>query len=189
MSDFIDNFDGKHDLSSPGIINLVSDKLQELRKRLLDSTRRNPLIHIKFRPTSTSAIRTVDELPDVLRFKLAGGTLMRLAPLPDEETDEFLNALYIARAEDETYLAELEEIDGDSDTAEERENSLERELKDRVRAQLGLPPRQTKESLSLADHARLHGISRVTFSLTLRMCTSTGVMMTTMSRPCCCRTS
>ena len=166
MSDFIDSFDGKHDLSSPGIINLVSDKLQELRKRLLDSTRRNPLIHIKFRPTSTSAIRTVDELPEVLRFKLAGGTAMRLAPLPsleeqlpDEETDEFLNALYFARAEDETYLAELEEIDGDSDTAEEREISLERELKDRVRAQLGLPPRQTQESLSLADHARLHGIS------------------------------
>ncbi|MXX90812.1 MAG: DUF4011 domain-containing protein [Boseongicola sp. SB0677_bin_26] len=166
MSNFSDSFDGKHDLSSPGIIKLVSDKLQELRKRLLDSTRRNPLIHIKFRPTSTSAIRTVDELPEVLRFKLARGTAMRLAPLPsleeqlpDEETDEFLDALYFARAEDEIHLAALEEIDGDSDSAEERVFLLERELKDRVRVQLGLPPRQTKESLSLADHARLHGIS------------------------------
>lgn len=81
MSDFSDSRDGVHDLSSPGILKLVSDKLQELRKRLLDSTRRNPLIHINFRPTSTSAIRTVDELPEVLRFKLAGGTAMRLAPL------------------------------------------------------------------------------------------------------------
>jgi|GEM_PF-4507274 len=56
MSDFTDDADGKADLASPEILDLVSQKLQELRKRLLDFTRRNPLIHIKFRPTSTSTI-------------------------------------------------------------------------------------------------------------------------------------
>ncbi len=165
MNDSKANLDEKPDLASPDIIDLVSGKLEELRKRLLDSTRRNPLIHIKFRLTSTSAIRVVDELPEVLRFKLTGGREMRFAPLPsleeplrDEETDEFLNALYIARTENEIHLAKLKEIDGDSDTAEEKELVLERELKDRVRMYLGLSPRQTQESFSLTEHAKLHGI-------------------------------
>ena len=166
MADFNDETEGKVDLASPEIIDLVSQKLLELRKRLLDFTRRNPLIHIKFRVTSTSAIRVVDELPEVLRFNLAGGAQMRLVSLPaleeklpDEETDEFLDALHIARAEDQKYLAEIEKIDSYADNAEEKELKQERALKDRLRADLGMPPRQTKDSLSLAEHAKLHGIS------------------------------
>ncbi|MBC7285926.1 DUF4011 domain-containing protein [Hoeflea sp.] len=166
MADFNDETEGKVDLASPEIIDLVSRKLLELRKRLLDFTRRNPLIHIKFRATSTSAIRVVDELPEVLRFKLAGGAQMRLAPLPaleeelpDEQTDEFLDALHIARTEDETYLAEIKKIDSYADNAEERELKLERALKDRLRADLGMSPRQTRDTFSLVEHAKLHGIS------------------------------
>ena len=166
MADFNDETVDKVDLASPEIIDLVSQKLLELRKRLLDSTRRNPLIHIKFRATSTSAIRVVDELPEVLRFNLTGGAQMRLAPLPaleeqlpDEETDEFLDALHIARTEDETYLAEIEKIDSYADNAEEKELKLERALKDQLRAELGMPPRQSKDTLSLVEHAKLHGIS------------------------------
>ncbi|MDQ7777373.1 MAG: DUF4011 domain-containing protein [Paracoccus aminovorans] len=63
-------------------IELVAAKLQELRLRLLDSTRRNPLINIRFTPTSTSFIRVVDELPDILRHNLSQGRQMRLAALP-----------------------------------------------------------------------------------------------------------
>lgn len=166
MADFNDETEGKVDLASPEIIDLVSRKLLELRKRLLDFTRRNPLIHIKFRATSTSAIRVVDELPEVLRFNLAGGAQMRLAPLPaleeelpDEHTDEFLDALHIARTEDETYLAEIEKIDSYADNTEEKELKLERALKDRLRADLGMSPRQTKDTFSLVEHAKLHGIS------------------------------
>jgi len=80
MADFNDDPASKVDPLSPEIVDLVSNKLLELRKRLLDFTPRNPLIHIKFRATSTSAIRVVDELPEVLRFKLAGGSQMRLVP-------------------------------------------------------------------------------------------------------------
>ena len=114
-------------LQSPDIQEFVSEKLGELRKRLLDLSRRNPLINIQFRPTSTSILRVVDELPDVLRFKLANGSPMRLAPLPaleeelpDEQTDEFLDSLYIAREEDEQYLAEIATVDTSSDGAEEK---------------------------------------------------------------------
>jgi very-short-patch-repair endonuclease/RecA/RadA recombinase len=166
MADFNDDAESKVDLFSPEIIDLVSNKLLELRKRLLDFTRRNPLIHIKFRATSTSAIRVVDELPEVLRFKLTGGSQMRLAPLPaleeelpDEGIDNFLDALHIARAEDGEYLAEIEKIDSYADNAEEKELKSERALKDRLRSDLGMPPRRTKDVLSLIEHAKLHGIS------------------------------
>ena len=153
-------------LQSPDIQEFVSEKLGELRKRLLDLSRRNPLINIQFRPTSTSILRVVDELPDVLRFNLANGSPMRLAPLPaleeelpDEQTDEFLDSLYIAREEDEQYLAEIATVDTSSDGAEEKLLKIERALKDRIREQIGLPPRQTKEDLSLTQHAKNHGIA------------------------------
>ncbi|MEW2912300.1 DUF4011 domain-containing protein [Leisingera sp. JC11] len=153
-------------LSSPETIQLAADRLEELRKRLLDSSRSNPLINIKFKPNSTNVLRVVDELPDILRFNLTNGTAMRLVSLPpleeelpDEQTDEFLDALHLARNEDQTYLDELEALDPETKSYAEKELKIERALKDRVRAVLGLPERQTKESPSLAEHARAHGIS------------------------------
>ena len=146
-------------------IELVAAKLQELRLRLLDSTRRNPLINIRFTPKSTSFIRVVDELPDILRHNLSQGRQMRLTALPaledelpDEQTDEFQDALFVARQEDEGYLADIAKIDPDGAKAEEKLMKAERSLKDRLREDLGLPQRQTKDAPSLADHARLHGI-------------------------------
>lgn len=156
---------GNH-LDSPEIVELVAERLQELRKRLLDSSRRNPLVNIPFRANSTSVLRVVDELPDILRFNLTSGTDMRLVALPaideqlpDEQTDAFLDELYLARSEDETYIKALDALDPSSKDFEEKALVIERALKDRVRAALELPERQTKESPSLAEHARAHGIS------------------------------
>jgi len=153
-------------LVQPEIVELVESKLQELRKRLLDSSRRNPLININFRPTSTSVMRVVDELPDVLRYNLTNGQSMRLVPLPaledqlpDEQTDSFLEALFLARSDDETYLKAIEKIDPSSKDAAEKEAKIERDLKDRLRESLDLPARQTKDDLSLTKHAEAHGIS------------------------------
>ena len=153
-------------LANPEVIELVRDKLEELRKRLLDSTRRNPLININFRPNSAAVMRVVDELPDVLRHNLTSGTAMRLVPLPaleeelaDEQSREFQEALFHARRDDETFLAELDKLDPSAQGVAEKEDRIERRLKDRVRAQLDLPERQTKEALSLSKHAISHGIS------------------------------
>jgi len=165
MTDHDQRQESTGDLRSPEIVELVSDKLEELRKKLLDSTRRNPLIHIRFRPTLTSALRIVDELPDILRHKLTNGPGMRLKPLPaledplpDEMTDEFRDALFVARREDVNFLESMKKIDADSANAEDEMLKAERALKDRLRIACGLPPRHTKEDPSLADHARLHGI-------------------------------
>ena len=146
-------------LANPEVIELVRDKLEELRKRLLDSTRRNPLININFRPNSAAVMRVVDELPDVLRYNLTSGTAMRLVSLPaleeelaDEQSREFQEALFHARRGDETFLAELDKLDPSAEGVAEKEDRIERRLKDRVRAQLDLPERQTKEALSLSKY-------------------------------------
>ena len=146
-----------------GTSQLVSDKIGELRKRLLDFSRRNPLVHLAFTARSANALRVVDELPDVLRYKLVQGEPMRFVPLPaldnelpDEATQAFRDALALARHADEEYLARLREEPERDDQAE---LDLERWLRDRVRADLDLSPRQTKEKTDLAAHARNHGIS------------------------------
>lgn len=158
--------EGCTDDQSHGFQDVVTARVEHLRNRLLDSSRRNPLIQVPFRANSSSLIRFVDELPDDLAARLAGQSPMRLValppidePLPDEQTDEFLTALEIARTTDEAHLDASAKLDPTDPDYAQKEIDLERALKDRVRAELGLPERQTEENLSLADHARAHGIS------------------------------
>ena len=101
---------------------LVRAKIENLRPKLLDLSRRNPLISTKLGPRSNSHLRAVDELPDVLFFKLNNGQELTLVPLPpieedprDEQTDSFREALINARLTDETYSAAMEAVDRDAD--------------------------------------------------------------------------
>src|SRR6476620_8967354 len=91
---------------------LVRTKIENLRPKLLDLSRRNPLIATKLGPRSNSHLRAVDELPDVLFFKLSNEQRMLLIPLPDieedpkdEKSDEFREALINARLTDIEYSA------------------------------------------------------------------------------------
>ena len=152
--------------SNEEIQELIRARIESLRPKLLDLSRRNPLISTKFSPRSNSYIRVVDELPDVLWFHLGSGQKMRFMPLPrleedprDEQTTEFQDALANARLTDEAYLVAVDEIDPYSEGALEQNQRLERELRDRVRELLGMPPRQTSTDVSLAQHARNNGIS------------------------------
>lgn len=61
---------------------LVHTKIENLRPKLLDLSRRNPLLSTKLGPRSNSHIRAVDELPDVLFYKLKNGQDMSMVPLP-----------------------------------------------------------------------------------------------------------
>lgn len=143
----------------------INSQIEGLRAKLLDLTLRNPLLSTRLSGRTRAYIRIVDELPDVLVEKLCSGS-MRIIALPplelepkDEQTREFEEALSNARINDEIYAKELEEIDLDSDDEPERLAKVERDLKDRVRALLGLNPRQTKENLSIEQHAINHNIS------------------------------
>ena len=144
---------------------LVRAKIENLRPKLLDLSRRNPLISTKLGPRSNSHIRAVDELPDILFFALNNGQEMEVAPLPpieadprDEQNDAFRETVMNARLTDETYIAAMEGVDRDADDYLDKTRSIERALKDQVRIQLGLAPRVQKSEINLTQHAKNNGI-------------------------------
>ena len=145
---------------------LVRARIENLRLKLLDLSRRNPLISTRLSPRSNSIVRVVDELPDVLAFSLCNQQKMRFVPLPpleedpkDEESREFQDALSNACLTDEIYLHAIEELNAKEDESIDLSRRIERELRDRVRADLGMAPRQTRNDISLPQHALNNGIS------------------------------
>lgn len=165
MQEEVEPIERRVRLADVALQTLVGDKIEILRKRLLDFSRRNPLVHITFRSTSSSLIRVVDELPDVVRVNLTSEVEMRFVALPpidddpkDELTSVFLDALFLARREDESYVRSMEALDPDDPATPDTERRLERELKDRIRDRLGMARRPGRDTISLVEHARLHGI-------------------------------
>ncbi|MCC3862607.1 DUF4011 domain-containing protein [Pseudemcibacter aquimaris] len=147
-------------------LSLIRSKIENLRPKLLDLSRRNPLLSTRFSTRSNAIVRVVDELPGNVFDDISSGKSMRLSPLPaleddpkDEQTREFQNALSDARLTDEVYITFLENIDQNSDTYIEDSFRAERDLKDRVRETLNMPVRQTSSDLSLSQHAINNGIS------------------------------
>ena len=49
---------------------LIRTRIENLRPKLLDLGRRNPLISTKLTPRTATLVRVVDELPEVMRFNL-----------------------------------------------------------------------------------------------------------------------
>ncbi len=80
----------------PTLTEQARKRMERLRPRLLDLTRRNPLISTPLRGRSLAYLRVVDELPEQLAGQLTDGmcfaSLPRLADfVPDEKTDSFEN--------------------------------------------------------------------------------------------------
>lgn len=145
---------------------LIRAKIENLRPKLLDLSRRNPLISTRFSPRSNSHIRVVDELPDALSFFLSDQQTMRFVSLPpldedprDEQTRQFQGALANARLTDEIYLAAVDEVDPYRENSLEKNRQLDRELKDRIRELFGMPPHLISGDISLPQHAKNNGIS------------------------------
>ncbi|QOR40228.1 DUF4011 domain-containing protein [Billgrantia diversa] len=145
-------------------------RMEELRPKILDTTLRNSLLNTQFREKTHSHIRVVDELPSVLLEKLSTGERMLLDPLPaleeepkDEQTDSFRQAVAEFENTDGAYheaLAKIEEMALPEAEKEGRVEEAHRDLKDRVRTHLGLPPRHTDHrTVKLDEHARIHGIN------------------------------
>jgi hypothetical protein len=139
---------------------LIYARIEKLRLKLLDLTRRNPLLNTRFSDRSHSHVRVVDELPQLLLEKMMNGS-MQLVPLPpieeipkDENTQEFQSAFCAARQTDEVYLGKLESMDHRSEESAEQLVTAERDLRDRLRVELGLHPRQTRTNIKLVHHAR-----------------------------------
>lgn len=140
-------------------------RIAELRDRLIDKSNRNRLVNFRFSDRSRTHVRVIDELPDCLCSALIDGKRLTFTALPelqdepqDEKSDAFLAALRTVRLNDEIYLNALKELgeEGDDTAIVQR---IERELKDRVRTQLGLPPLPTRHSLTPAAYAQTKGLN------------------------------
>lgn len=148
---------------------IVNQRIQALRPRLMDTTRRNPLLNNAVTARAAAFVSVIDEKPQNLLDALLADKPMFLAPLPpldeddlpDEKTESFLTAFDNAQKLDEEYLKATSELDFELDErAFERQATLERELKDRIREQLELPPRPVgKQHTDLVNHAKIHGIN------------------------------
>lgn len=151
---------------SDELIDLIRNRITKLRPRLLDLSRRNPLIKTSMSQRSNAIVRVVDEVPENLADALRQEERLRLVPLPplesdprDEQTKEFQTALADARRTDEAFLAAVALVDQTSDAALEQNRRLDRELRDRIRTKLGLSARVTAEDVSLTQHAKNNGIA------------------------------
>ncbi|MBR0931704.1 DUF4011 domain-containing protein [Bradyrhizobium diazoefficiens] len=151
--------------NSDGLNALVRTRIDHLRPKLLDLSRRNPLISTKLGPRSNAHLRAVDELPDVLFFKLCNGDELQFQSLPpidedprDEQTETFRDALINARLTDDVYVAAMEAVDRDGDDYLDKTRAAERDLRDRLRQQLGMAPRAQKSEVNLSQHAKNNGI-------------------------------
>ena len=142
---------------------LTGQLIADLRIRLLDLRNGNKLLNYKHSERAKTQVRIVDEQPDFLHDCLTSGKSLsfRSLPepeneLPDEKTDEFLMALEEAHRLDARWTALVEE---DEDITSDKAVRLDRVIRDRVRAEMGLPPAKGGRLVSIADWARLNGIA------------------------------
>ena len=136
--------------------------IDELRRRLLDLTLSNQLLNFRLSDKSKKHIRLVDEVPSVLVQRMGKGGRMVFAPVPlpdvepeDERTAAFREFLDLAKACDEEWLAAKAAL---GPRARRKEvSALERKLRDRCRAELGMEP--WKPVRSAREQAEVLGIS------------------------------
>jgi hypothetical protein len=137
-----------------------------LRLKLLDLSKKNRMLNYSLSSRSKRHLQIVDEVIDEVYKKLiVEEATLRIVPLeepedvpPEEKTDEFAAALAHAKVSHLEYLTKLEALESAGRDDEFELVKLERELRDHVREQFGLPPRPKKAELDRAEHARRTGI-------------------------------
>jgi Protein of unknown function (DUF4011) len=137
-----------------------------LRLKLLDLSKKNRMLNYNLGSRSKRHLQIVDEVMDEIYKKLAGDdTTLRIEPLdepedvpPEEKTEEFVGALEHAKVSHLEYLTKLEALESAGRDDEVELAKLERELRDYIRSEFGLPPRPKKAEINRADLARQAGI-------------------------------
>ena len=145
----------------------TKSKFEELRKRVLDLTRRNRLINTPLYGKTTPLLRVIDEQPDLLFLDLVNEKKFEFDALPamdddpeDEKNSKFIDVFLQAQLIDEQYSKDMDAIDPSDEDAEEQKRILDRGLKDKVREQLKMPSRpKGKAPKSLAAHAKQNNIN------------------------------
>lgn len=152
------------EVPQPELEAFIKGTISKLRARLLDLTSRSPLISFKHSPRNRRYIRVIDELPDQLYQRLESDTPMRFKSLGDEPSEpedeksiSFRRALEAAKLDDPDYIEKLTEAG--PNPGERTLERLQRELRDRLRDRLGMPPRIEKHSFTPAEIANRRGLN------------------------------
>ena len=119
------------------LLEFFQDKLENLRIKILDFSRSNPLINTRMGTNYQNYIRVIDEHPEVILNGLEFSEF-ELTPLPtleDEPKDElnskFENRFKELLVTDELYFEELLKLEEEKDTSQDSLQKAQRELKDR----------------------------------------------------------
>jgi hypothetical protein len=137
--------EGAVTVQSAAIDDFVSTAIQQYRQKLLDLSSRNPLISFRHSERSRSHIRVIDEVPEALFSRLSMSRQMTFDHLPspelippDERAPLLERAINNARRTDELYKEKLAEFG--PNPSDRQTQKADRELRNRVRIQLGLAP-------------------------------------------------
>jgi len=144
----------------------LSGLYEQLRLKLLDLSKKNRMLNYSLDAKSKRHLQIIDEvLEEVYKKLVEQDASLRILPLndpediPDEEkTEDFIAAFEHAKVTDIEYLTKLEALESQGRDDEIALSRLERELRDKVRSQLGLSPRPKKSEINRAEHARSLGI-------------------------------
>ncbi len=150
-------------------------QLAALRNKLLDLSKRNRLLNYRHSRRSRDHIRIVDEvLSRIFEQLCEGDSPLTFAPLPepnaamldpeDENSDQFQAYLREER-QSEAFQEKIEKIHSRTNENEGEEsyedelNRLEREIRDRIRKILGMPPIRKDPNQTNASWARQNGVN------------------------------
>ena len=142
-------------------------KLYEaLRERLLDLSLRNRMLNYRMSEKSKSQLRIVEEIPERVYKRLVHEERgLRIQPLPEppsvgkeEKTEEFLAELAHRKVSDPEYIEQTSGLDSDDPAHEAKFEQAEAALRDRIRKDLGLPPRKSPREINRSEHAKSCGI-------------------------------
>ena len=139
---------------------------EKLRLKLLDLSKKNRMLNYSLGVRSQRYLQVIDDVLEDVYARLAGDEArLKISSLPEpddlpleEKTEDFLAALEHAKVSDIDYVTKLDALETEGRDDEIELARLERQLRDRVRVQLGLPPRATRAEVNRTEHARSLGI-------------------------------
>jgi very-short-patch-repair endonuclease len=145
----------------------LSKLYEQLRLKLLDLSLKNRMLNYSLGARSKRHLQVVDEVLDEVYKKLVEEEAsLRILPLDEpadipseEKSEDFIAALQQAKVSNIEYLTKLEVLESQGRDDDIALGKLDRELRDTVRAELGLPPRLKKNEINRAEHARSLGIA------------------------------
>jgi hypothetical protein len=131
---------------NPAIAEMVKEGVRRAREKLIDLSLRNSMLNFRHSETSARHVRIVNESLEFLVSTLASGSVLDILPLSpveqiprDEDTEAFRAALKDARQTDPDWLAAEDARRAAGNRRHTKDKVAERALRDRVRAQLGMP--------------------------------------------------